>query len=299
MSWMLAALLAPAIYSAVNFIDKYILEGTELDYWSLLIFTSIVSLGFSLFMWEKAGMPALPNQAMLFFFLSGALSVWGSVLYFKAISRTAASTIIVMLQLTPVMVLVISYFFLNEQLSVIQFAGFFVIIASAIGLIGAIRDKEESSVSFIAVLLICGADLMWAVSSVLFKMAAPAASVTGAIAYQNFGFALGGLMFLLFPQIGRRVLTIYRDTRRAALMLLFLDTGLFMMGKVCSAFAISRGPVSLVSAVGSTQAVFAILFGWIFGTVAPAIFKENIARRRLYVELAMALAMVLGLWLIA
>ncbi|MGE5404287.1 MAG: DMT family transporter [Candidatus Saccharibacteria bacterium] len=299
MGWMLAALLAPALYSAVNFIDKYILEGTELDYWSLLVFTSVVSLGFALFMWGKAGMPVLPGTVSLFFCLSGALSVWGSVLYFKAISRTSASTIIVLLQLTPVMVLVISYFFLHEELSLIQFAGFFIIIASAVGLIGAIRDKAESSLSYNAVLLIFCADVMWAVSSVLFKIASPSGSVAGAIAYQNLGFALGGIVFLVLPQLGERVFRLCRSTRMLSLILLFLDTGLFLVGKVCSAYAISRGPVSLVSAVGSTQAIFAILFGWIFGTVAPAIFKENIARRRLLLELIMASAMVLGLWLIA
>ena len=108
MNWLFFALLAPAIYAVINFIDKYLLEKVIKDYRGMPIYTAISGLIVGTILWVINGFPLLPIKDGLLILLTGILSIFGFSFYFRALAEEQASKIVVLFQMTPVIVLILS-----------------------------------------------------------------------------------------------------------------------------------------------------------------------------------------------
>ena len=117
MTWIIPALLAPILYTIVNFIDKYIVTKEVKDYRGMPIYGTIMGLIMGSIFFVATGFPVLPLRDTLLLLLSGCLIIWSAAVYFKAISADDASKIILLFQMTPLMVLLMSYIFLGESIS--------------------------------------------------------------------------------------------------------------------------------------------------------------------------------------
>ncbi len=133
MNWLFYALLSPALYTIVNFTDKYIIEREIPDYRGMPIFTALTGFLTGTIVWVVGGTPLLNMQDSGLILFTGMLTVWGAVLYFTAVPDEAASNLIVLFQMTPVMVLIMSLIFLQESLMPEQLLGFALILAAAVG----------------------------------------------------------------------------------------------------------------------------------------------------------------------
>ena len=143
MNWVLFALLSPAIYSIVIFVDKYILEKEITDYRGMPIYGSIMGLILGTIFWIGSGFPLLPLQDTMFILLSGALTIWAAAFYFKALAKEEASEVMILLQLLPLFVLLLSVIFLQELITLRQFLGFTFIL---IGTLGVSMKKKDFSI---------------------------------------------------------------------------------------------------------------------------------------------------------
>ncbi len=297
MSWLFYALLSQALYTTSNFVDKYVLEREIRDYRGMPIYTAIMGFVFGVLLWIVGGFPLLSARDALLVILTGVLVVWTSPLYFKVLSDEDTSQIIVLYQMTPVLVLVLSFIFLQEHISPEQLLGFVLILGAAVGV--SLKQGEGSvwlSRAFWLVFLAC---LMVAVSAVLFKFVVDANTFVEVMAYGNWGLGLGGLiLYLLFPGIRGPFNQSLRTVRKTALGIIFFNQGLFVLAKFVQFLAISLGPVSLVSVVGSTQTFFGILAGWLLTAMAPAAFHEDVRAATLLKKGLFGLMMFVGVWLV-
>lgn len=297
MNWLFFALLSPLFFAIVVDIDKYILEKHVDDYRGMPIYGSIVALIFGIVLWIIGGFPVLSLRDTLLIIFTGMLTIWGNAIYFKALSTDEASKLTILFQMTPIIALILSFLFLKETISFNQFIGFLLILFATIGIS---YNKKDLKINFSSTfILILFTDFLWAISYVLFKFIVDTNSFYKIISYESFGIALGGLvLYTYFPSIRNAFLKTNKKIGKTVLKFVFFNEGLYVFGRLLNYFAISLGPVGLISVVGGTQVFFAIGLGWILTLSAPKIFRENISREGLYKKISMAILVLAGLWFI-
>lgn len=298
MNWLFYALLAPAVFTVVNFVDKYIIEHEVRDALAMPIYAAIMAFLTGVVLWIITGFPVLDARDTALVLLTGVLSSWASALYFQALSYEEASKIIVLIQMQPVMVLVLSLIFLNETITAEQLLGFVLILGAAVGISLNRADVGAFKLSR-AFWLILVVDLMWAASIVLFKFVVAASQFEKVLSWESWGIALGGLTLYLFVPLFRRSFNQnIASVRRRTFGLIFVNETTFVIAKLLTFMAVALGPVALVSVLGSAQIFFGIVLGWILTTVAPAKFHENVTRQNLLQKAALALVLFGGITLV-
>lgn len=295
-NWFLLALLSPAIFAINNFIDKYVIEEKVKDYRSIPIYTALVGLIAGCIIWLCFGRQSLPFYDAAIVMLTGVLTVWGYAFYFRALSTSQTSYVIGLFQVIPVLALVLSFIFLGETITLVQFGGFFLVLSSAIAL-SFQKDKEKFKLNsaFYWVLI---ADLLFAASSVLFKFAVNANSFTKILSYESWGIALGGLiLYIVFPSVRHAFIKTNKEVGKKVMGIMVVNEIVLILAKGIMFLAISLGSVALVSVLGGTQVFYGIVFGLVLTLIAPKIFKEEIGKKHLLKKVILMSLLFLGIWL--
>lgn len=297
MSWLFFALLAPAIFTVVNFGDKYILEKEIRDARGMPIFAGIMAFLTGIVLWILTGFPVLTLPETLLVLFTGAITNWASAIYFQAMQQEEASKVIVLIQMVPVVVLVLSVVFLQETITREQLVGFVFILGSALGIA---LNRESSglriSPAFWQILLV---DVLWGASIVLFKYAAVNIAFERVVAFESWGLALGGLTLYLFVSPLRHAFhNSLLITRKVAFGMIALNESLFVVAKLLNFWAVALGPVALVSVLGSTQIFYGIVIGWLLTVFAPAILREDVSQGNLQKKALLATVLFAGIWLV-
>lgn len=298
MHWLIAALLAPVGYTLAAFVDKYNLARVVTNYLGLPIYCSIVNLIVGTLVWIVCGFPWPGARDALLVMLNGVFTMWGNLLYFKAISREETSQVIMLVQMNAVLVLIMSFIFLSETISALQFVGFLLILgpALAVSVENGVGGLLRLSPAFFQVLL---ADLLWAAAILLFKFAVGGHSFLEVVNYGGWGMALGGLvLYLGFPSIREAFHGGVATSRRMLGVVLFSE-GLNVVGEYMFDLALALGPAALVTVTTSgSMVLLGILLGQILTVVAPAVFQEDISPGGLLKKLTLAVILVSGIWLV-
>src|SRR5688500_10113521 len=98
---------------------------------------------------------------MVLVMVTGVMTSAGAALYLTAIARDEASKIIVLIQMQPVIVLLLSLVFLNDTISVQQLIGFVLILGAAVA-ISLNRGESGGFKLSAAFYLILLCDFIWA-----------------------------------------------------------------------------------------------------------------------------------------
>jgi len=298
MSWLVYALLAPLIFTVVNFIDKLILEKHVRNPASMPPYISIMAFFSGCLLFVVTGFPVLPFRDAAIVIFTGILTAVGAVLYYQALSMEETSKVIVLIQIQPVMVLILSFLLLHETISAIQFVGFVLILGAAVTL-SAKRGIGGFQLSGIFGKLLV-INFLWSLSVVLFKFVAAGDHFEPFLPYESWGFALGGLLIFLFVGSVRDA---FRESLRViprqALAIIAVNETIFLGAKLLTLTAVALGPTALVSVLGGTQVFFGIVAGWILTLIAPSIYKENIIPSELLRKGAIAIVLFIGIALIS
>jgi len=296
MSWLFYALLGPAILTAVNFVDKLIIEKHVRNPLGMPIYAAMTAFISGCVLWVLTGFPVLSLSDTLLVLLTGMLTAAGGAIYFQALSKEETSKIIFFLQIQPIMVLLLSLVFLNEGITPQQLLGFALILTAALvlsmnnGLAGFKLSRP-----FVMILIV---DALNAVAIVLFKFVA-ADDINRVLAYESWGLALGGLLiYLLIAPIRQAFHDSLRTVPRHAFAIIGVNETIFVIAKLATFTAVSLGPVALVSVLGGTQVFMGIMVGWILTLLIPSVFKEDINRQTLMRKGMLAVVMIAGIGLV-
>lgn len=298
MNWLFYALLSPALYAAVTFIDKYLIEAEVEDYSAMPIYMGLVGGLAGVVIFLVTGMPMIPLHDTLLVLGTGILTCFAYSLYFKAVSLEEASHINFLFQTFPVITLILSFAFLGERISLQQFIGFIIILTAVIGVTKKKDDHFfQLSPAFFLILL---NNFLWAFSSILIKFAFNLSTFTEVIIYESFGVALGAVILYAGSQKIRKA---FRSTHakltRKAKVLIFTTESLNLLGKAFMFFAFSIGPVALVSIIiEGSQTFIAIGYGLFLGILLPKIFKEEAHIPDIPKKLAYAALAFIGIYLL-
>ncbi len=297
MSWLSFAIASSAVFAITNFVDKYVLEKEISDYRGLVVYTAFVGFFVGIFCWVFTGFPPLLRIDALLIMLSGAMTIWGLALYFRALTLEETSTVIIFMQMSPVITLLLSAVFLQERISLLQGLGFILILASIIGV--SLKKWHMQLQSSTALLLVLVADIFWASANTLFKFVVTPATFPQLIGFESLGIGLGGLLlYMFFPVVRNAFHQTTMRARRSAVVLVCINECIFVLAKFLAFFAIALGPVSLVSIVGSTQVFFGIFYGWGLTLLTQKIYHEDISVHGLLKKVFFSIIVFLGIWLI-
>ncbi len=275
MNWVFLALLAPFVYAVNVFLDKYLIESKFPDYRALPIFSAILALPVFIVLSLSGGMFLGLTDALLVI-LSGVFTIWAFSIYLEALIKEETSLIIIMIQIVPVIVLLLSYLFLGETITNKQLVGFILLTLSSV-FVSFKKEKNKFKLSN-AIFYMLVADILWALPYIFIKYASSSISFRSLIAYESLGVFIGGIiLLLLIPKIKKAFTKTLSKIKQSVLGLVMINESLFLGGKILTYLAVAIGPAALVSVLGSTQIFFGIILGIILSLLVPGVFKEDIS----------------------
>jgi drug/metabolite transporter (DMT)-like permease len=298
MSWVLLSLLYPLIFTIISFADKFIMSHDKEIQWAMPSFTMIIGFiyGTILFLLPSFELPELNDIYLLL--ISGILVQFASTIYFQAIQKSQASTVIMHTQLQHVIIFLLAYIFLNEKITTTQTIGFFIIIFASINL-STNKEKTKGTKfesSFWDMML---ANFLFACSVVLFKSISQSYDFISTASIEAFGVGIGGLIVhFSIPKIRITFYRIWNDLRQTRYLILLTES-FYIVGKLIVLLAIMLGPIALVSVLGSVQVFYGIAFGIILTKKFPSIYKESLNKNEIILKLAWSVVLFFGIWLIS
>lgn len=293
---LLAALIPPSIYAAVNYIDKYLVSkyfrGGGVG--ALMMFSSIVGVFVALCIFiidpSVASLPAIDGVRIMG---NGAIYILAALPYFYAIQKDDVSNIIPLFQLTPVFSYFLEWIILGSRMETHQIIAGVVIMISAIFISVDISHKTQSRLRLRTLLLIALSSLLYAVNALFFKVFALETPFWTTSFYEYVGFALVAFVLFVFVQPYRKeFMRVIRDNKSHVLALNGVNEGINIVGKVTFNAISLLMPVTLVWILGGFQPVFGFVYGFLLTKLFPRLIKENIERRVVIQKLIAITAMI-------
>lgn len=299
MNWLIPALISPLLYTATNFIDKYLIEKLLPDYRVVPILSGSIGFIAGTIFFALNGFTFIDHRDGAIILVTGILTLWGLVPYYEALMSEETSKIIILFQSIPIFVLTLSYIFLGETISQKQLIGFALILASAM-LVSAssISDfKFKINKPFVLIIIV---NLLWAVSAVLLKFSLGSYDLKTIINYEGWGVGIGALYLYIFSSEIRNAFNkTMKKLKKYTIGVMCLNEVIFITAKSVMFFAYSLGPAALVSVVGSAQAFWGILAGAVLTLLFPRIFKEDIGKDTIVKKVVCSAVMITGIWLVS
>lgn len=296
MTWFFFALLTPILFSAANFVDKFLITKkvpnpmvlTILGTWFAGIFGLVIGLivGFEIsFSWQ-----------LLILILAGTLLALYLVPYYKALSLDDTSRVVPLYQFVPIFTILISYLFLKESLTLKMFLGFILITVG-----GFILGSDKIDFGFLKprpafwFMLLSG--FLYACAGILFRFVVRDSAFWPSLSYEFIGMGIGGLILFVFFKEKRHFLSQVSDLK-PVIGLILAGEALSTPARMSTAFALSLAPAAFVTIVGNSQPLFLLLFGLILSLWFPKIIKEDIGKRVVGKKLVNSFLILAGLALI-
>lgn len=296
--WIIFALSAAFIYTFVAFVDKYVISvKPNFDFRGMPMFQSLMGFIIGTTVWFAAGQPVPHHIDGLILIITGVITIFAGVFYFKALSLEETSKLFLLFQITPLFILVGAWLFIKETITVYQFLGFMVILIAVI-IISTHKKKQSFQLSkaLISVLI---ADFLWAASALLVKAMISKNSFTIVLCFESWGLGLGGfILYAIRPSFRHSFNHYFRTMPLITFIIIGLNESCFVIGKAFGFFAAMTGPISLVSIIISTQVIIGSILGMLAAFFWPKIFKEDLHPQALLVKWLCTLMVFGGVFLL-
>ena len=225
--------------------------------------------------------------------LGGILFGAGVSIYYKAVQYEEISRIVMVGQLGPIFVLVLSYLFLNEALTISSFIGFLFLVAA--GFAVSYRKVKGSFKISAAFGLMLASVLLTGISLIIAKHIYSITSFWSAFLWLRVtGFT--ALLVLLLPSVRRKTLSTLKamKPRIKGLMIfkMVIDFSAFVFG----GYALMKGPTSLVAALSSSLLpLFVFILALAVSVYFPKIIKEEVDKKSILTKLAAIALVIIGI----
>ncbi|MBI2664924.1 hypothetical protein HYX10_06315 [Candidatus Woesearchaeota archaeon] len=296
MAWLLFAVLANFLLGVESILDQ-ILRKKHIRHDASI---TVIWIFFYFILWLAVvpfidiSIPAAPQ--LLAVLASGFIIVFVALPYFWSISSEEISRIMPVWQFSSVYVLLMAFFFLGETLSRADLYAFALLFAA-----GMTLAFEKAGARFVLnrrVLGVFAASAAWAVSLVLMKFFYLTEPFWNGFFWSMAGQLIGVAVLVLLPGNAAHLVAGLKSVRRSTALIFFAATLAALLAELAYLFAIKSGPVSLVSAVGSTGMVFLFLIAVLLSKFVPNVLKERLDRKTLLTKGIAIVLMVAGLVLL-
>ena len=260
MSWPVIALSSAAIAGIVHILEKTALFRYIHSPLTLPFLIGLTQLSVGTVLTLALPWPGTPNLYPIgWALLSGALHGLGGLILLRVLFSQEVSRVIPVFLTFPIFAALIAVIFLDERLSLFNWVAILATVAGAILL--SVRHDQKYRGLFLHpsfYVLIVGSAIT-AGGHVTGKIALDDLSVLNAHGLRALGAACMILLASLRPVAVQEVRDLLRQ-RSPAIAIVGLDQILVSIVLLLILWALSLGPVSLVTAVSSTRALFVLFY---------------------------------------
>lgn len=291
-SWLFFSAVAPVLWGLSNAGDAIVrrsfVKSDLANTWFLSVSRLPILAGLLLY----AGFEIPSATAVAMMIIAGLFWMAPFILYYKAIEFEEPSRVALLIQSTPVFILIVSFFLIGERLTPIELGAFALLIFG--GVVASFRHAEGRLHLSRALPIVFLACLLWAFSDVFFKKYEAA--------FSNFyaGFAIyfvGSFLFailMLFTKKTRQHIAVnFRGLPARAWTIIAINQIVGLTGSVAFAYALTLGKASLTSAFIASQPLFAFAFGFLLKRFLPEAQPEELGGKSLLTKSA-ALMFIAG-----
>ncbi|MCW3137828.1 MAG: EamA family transporter [Methanophagales archaeon] len=312
MQWFILALIASILWAVVVIVDKFILTHYIKDAVSYQVFLTLTMLPFliSLLPFTSHNTnSSTPIILPVIIILLGVAMGLVYVLYNKALMIEEVSRVTPLFYLSPLFVLLFSFMFIGEGLSLRRYVGIGLMVFSAISVSVSLRGRNRDShrqshshslhiVLSPALLMILVLDIMNAGKDVISKLILSHLDYLSYLFWFLLGNIAGRPFLLLIPHNREKTLMIIKTLPPKVYLLSFISSSLAWAGYVLYFKAVSMTYISLVSAIPTTQPFLVFIFATLLGLFYPGLIEEKTDRRSLTIKGIAAVSVLIGAYLI-
>lgn len=312
MQWFILALIASILWAVVVIVDKFILTHYIKDAVSYQVFLTLTMLPFliSLLPFTSHNTnSSTPTILPVIIILLGVAMGLVFVLYNKALMIEEVSRVTPLFYLSPLFVLLFSFMFIGEGLSLRRYVGIGLMVFSAISVSVSLRRRNRDShrqshshslhiVLSPALLMILVLDIMNAGKDVISKLILSHLDYLSYLFWFLLGNIAGRPFLLLIPHNREKTLMIIKTLPPKVYLLSFISSSLAWTGYVLYFKAVSMTYISLVSAIPTTQPFLVFIFATLLGLFYPGLIEEKTDRRSLTIKGIAAVSVLIGAYLI-
>jgi drug/metabolite transporter (DMT)-like permease len=291
------AILSPAIFGINNYIDKFLLEKHNISPTVISIYGGIIAFITGLIIFFVTGFYPIDLRSLFIILLSGFLTTIYLLPYYKALSLDEASYVIPLFNFYPIFVLVLSFIFLRESLSVMQYVGCAIIIFAGF-LLSIERLNRKIFIlrkSFFYMIL---SSLLFAGAQVLYKFGVQEIPFWNTLPYEGFGIMLGALAIAGYKSNLRKFKNETEKFKKRVFVFMGFNEFIYIFSRYTGYFAISLIPVGIVSILSGFQPLFVLAYGIILSVWFPHILKEIINKKIIMQKIISIALMMVGLYFI-
>lgn len=294
MSYVTLALCAYALFALTNVLDKVVLGPRRIDPIGYLLASVVWSpLVLILLPWADLAPPGASRLAAGL--AAGACFFLMLIAYFLAARREEITRVAPLWELAPIFAWILARVTLGERLSTAGAVAFALLIFG--GLLLSARRPRDLLVPSAALLLMIPAAALWASHNVLAGLVLRGYDPIAGYLIIRCGMILTAVASLALPAARRGL----RETLRAPAGtqgIIGFTVALSIAGFVLLLYAIQRGPVSIVTALGGAAGLFVLAYvavlnffrpGWIEETGTPGVIAQKVAG---------TLCLAFGIWLL-
>ena len=298
--WILAALANPLIFSIVTLIDKRVLSGFDLALPSFNLFVG-GSQGLFGLTFILLNLPAgVELDVIARAWSIGVIQGFSLIFMFWMLKREDPSRVIPAMQTTPIYVALLAWIIFGESLGTLEWVAVLLAVTGSVLAsvrVGSLSPNGRVGFQPVFLLLALGAVLM-ASSQLVTKSIVDDLSTLQIVSLRGIGLftfmwgvfarpaALKGLgAFLLQP--------------RRAPWLIISEGVMPFNGHLLVTYAIGKGPVALVSALGGARPIFVFSLSALGAWLAPKLIYEKFTRPDLALKLVSATMVVAAVVIIS
>jgi len=291
------SILSPAISGISNYIDKYFLEKYNIAPVTVTIYGGIAGFIFGLIVLFFTGLYPINFRLTVIILASGFFTNLCLLPYYKALLHDETSRVIPLFQFVPIFVLILSFLFLGETLSLKQYTGCFIIIFASFIIT---LEKFDLKIFKIrpAFWLMMLSSFLYAISVVLYKFGVEQIPFWHTLPYEGFGIALGALAIFAYKDNKQIFFTETKNFKKNIYILISINETIYVLARYTTYFALSLISASIVNVLSGFQPFFVLVFGIILSIWYPKILKEEVSKKVLFQKIMSIVFMFLGLYFI-
>lgn len=299
------AAIAAFFYATTNHIDKYLISKAvkNADYRALILVSTIIAGGVMaiIYLFVCNFQLAFDIPSILLLLFNSALYTVANIFWFKALDRDDTTIVVIMFQLIPVFMLLLSPLILqNQYINPLQLIGGLLITLAAVFLTYEPTHKKFNKEKLITLAIMAFVSLAYAIWFIIERYINQGHDFNQTTLWSNLTlFVVGVLIFVFIRSFRKSFSKMLKTNGPKVIGLNLINEMLNSFGGVLSTFAGTMASVALVSFVTQGVQPFAVmLLGILIAKLFPKIEKERITKTELTKRIIAIIICIIGLGLI-
>ena len=291
--WIFFVLFSSLIWSVTSFIDKIVIsKGYVKNPFVYIVLNGLMNV-LIIFVLPFVGIHTLSPLQTLIALAFGIFMSAGIIAYYKAVEHDDISKVVILFQLEPVIILILSFLFLKEKLSIGHFIGFVLILGA--GFLVSYKKVNGSFKLNKAFYFMALSGVLTAIGYVTIKYVYQTTSFWNAFVWTRLA-NMAAMLVLFSPSVRKNFVLTYKKNKIGTKLLLVFKMIIDFLSFLVLGFALQSAPVSLVNVILTSSLPHFIFFMAIASSVFfPDLVREDMQAKSMVVKATAIVLIIAGI----